>query len=116
MFRPNLKSKRFGKLIVLEQIIRGQDKRYNSWKCACDCGHEITVRTNDLVNGRRKSCGCLGVPHRWGGVVRHGEHRTKLYQAWKNMRRRCCLPPSHESYESYKHVTCCSEWDKSYES
>jgi 5-methylcytosine-specific restriction endonuclease McrA len=28
------------------------------WLCKCACGKEVTVRTNALVTGRTKSCGC----------------------------------------------------------
>lgn len=47
----------FGKLTVLEK----GDIRYNScayWKCRCECGTIIEVRSTDLKNGHTQSCGC----------------------------------------------------------
>ena len=48
----NLVGQRFGKLIVVSQA-------HNKCQCNCDCGGTITVTVRELVNGRKKSCGCL---------------------------------------------------------
>ena len=56
--KKDLVGKRFGKLIVLEQT----DKRQNDnilWKCQCDCGNIVYVRTNSLTTGNTRSCGCI---------------------------------------------------------
>ena len=29
------------------------------WLCRCICGKEITARNDKLVNGKKKSCGCM---------------------------------------------------------
>ncbi len=29
------------------------------WLCHCDCGESVNVRTDHLINGNVKSCGCL---------------------------------------------------------
>lgn len=29
-----------------------------AWHCHCACGHRMVVRTNHLLNGRTRSCGC----------------------------------------------------------
>lgn len=55
--RLDLVGRRFGKLTVLEPA--ANIGRYTAWKCQCDCGSEITVRTNSLVTGKTKSCGCI---------------------------------------------------------
>lgn len=50
--------RRYGKLIILdinEKI--SQDNEYY-WKCKCDCGKEITVKTHNLTMGYTNSCGC----------------------------------------------------------
>lgn len=55
----DITGQRFGKLCVLE---RDFDKNLNHkayWKCLCDCGNIISVRGQDLRQGKTKSCGCL---------------------------------------------------------
>ena len=47
---------RFANLVVMQLY-----KAYNHGKtylCKCDCGNVLTVRTSDLVKGRKLSCGC----------------------------------------------------------
>lgn len=47
----------FGDLTVLE--LATKDRRNQTiWKCKCVCGLTPSVRRNDLVMGRSKSCGC----------------------------------------------------------
>lgn len=49
---------RFGKLTV---VARDQTASIGNavWTCKCDCGRNIAVRSNNLVSGNTKSCGCL---------------------------------------------------------
>lgn len=53
----NLTNLQFGylKVIRLENI----GKRGALWKCICDCGNATLVRSNSLISGNTKSCGCL---------------------------------------------------------
>lgn len=49
---------RFGRL---EVIRLDPDKKINHkayWICKCDCGKEVSVRGQDLRQGKTKSCGC----------------------------------------------------------
>lgn len=48
---------RFGKLEVVE--LQETDKKCTYYRCKCECGGEIVARSNDLISGRTKSCGCL---------------------------------------------------------
>lgn len=53
----NLSGKKFGKLTVLQRDkSRG---KHTYWICKCDCGNTVSVRTNSLVTGHTKSCGCI---------------------------------------------------------
>lgn len=48
------KNQRFGRLVVLEfSCLDGK------WKCKCDCGNYTFAKSNQLLNGRKSSCGCL---------------------------------------------------------
>lgn len=63
----SLVGQRFGFLIVKRRaddyITPKNGKRYTRWLCACDCGKESIVLTNNLRSGAIKSCGCKS-PHK----------------------------------------------------
>lgn len=47
----------FGNLRVIS--FHGSIKNVTHWLCRCVCGKEKAIRTNSLVDGSTKSCGCL---------------------------------------------------------
>lgn len=57
--RGNLIGKRFGKLLVDEEIKERSKHGHILWKCKCDCGNITSVSTKLLNNQQTKSCGCL---------------------------------------------------------
>lgn len=53
----DLTNQHFGRL----QALYATDKRLNGqvvWRCKCDCGNEIDVRSWNLTSGKTISCGC----------------------------------------------------------
>jgi hypothetical protein len=57
----DLSGRRFGRLVAVRRIIKTYENGRTFWKCKCDCGNSISVRTDALllkVLGTR-SCGCL---------------------------------------------------------
>lgn len=54
--RLDLTGQRFGKLTVLRPAENIGTCTF--WVCRCDCGQETIVRTDNMRNGRTKSCGC----------------------------------------------------------
>lgn len=48
---------RFGNLVVIQRM---ENDKFNNgmWKCKCDCGNEIIVRSALLRGGRTGNCGC----------------------------------------------------------
>lgn len=55
----NLVGQRFGKLVVDKKLGNtGKNKRLLYWNCICDCGNIVEVSTNNLRQGKTKSCGC----------------------------------------------------------
>lgn len=98
----------------------GLDKERRAlWKCICDCGNAFIARGKDLRNGSTKSCGCFKtrVAKRNGNNNKtHGETKTRLYNIWRGIKKRCLLP-NDTSYEWYgaKGITICDEWLESYE-
>lgn len=57
-YRKNIKGQKFNKLTVIE-FSHLSKSRHAIWKCKCDCGNETTAQSRLLVNGTKKSCGCL---------------------------------------------------------
>jgi hypothetical protein len=61
MKRIDLTNQRFGSLTVIEiapPFIQPSGKKVSAWKCQCDCGNTVNVRTDNLRNGHTTSCGC----------------------------------------------------------
>ena len=59
--KKNLVGKRFGRLIVLEEIPERQGGKRILWKCLCDCGNEVNVSGINLTSGHTTSCGCYAL-------------------------------------------------------
>lgn len=53
----DLVGKLFGKLLVIKRE-NVEDRSGVFWRCRCECGNEIVVRSNVLIGGKKKSCGC----------------------------------------------------------
>lgn len=53
----DLTDQRFGKLVVIKRAPNQNKKVF--WECKCDCGNTIIVRSDQLIRGITKSCGCL---------------------------------------------------------
>ena len=108
--RIDLSGQRFGRLSVLDYAGR----RYKSpnsatalWRCQCECGNEFIAESVKLRRGRLLSCGCLRERH---GHKRRGK-RSKTYDAWAKMLRRCDSP-NDKSFPSYggRGITVCDRW------
>ena len=50
--------KRFNRLVVIEETKQRKDSQI-VWKCQCDCGNTVLVKTGHLKTGGVSSCGCL---------------------------------------------------------
>ena len=57
--KKDILSKRFGKLLVIEETEKRDVTGGIIYKCLCDCGMIKEVPRRYLVNGNTKSCGCL---------------------------------------------------------
>jgi hypothetical protein len=106
--RNNLIGRTFNNLTVIER----SDKRGNGkkpavyWICKCKCGKTTIVSSSSLTSGHTKSCGCLHVKHGFA-------HKERLYETWKNMRRRC-HDPKNKRYKNYggRGIKICEEWNE----
>ena len=108
--RNDLTGQRFGRLVVLERAENIIQHR-TVYKCLCDCGNEVIVRSDSLTSGRTQSCGCLQKEK----VTIHGETNTPLYNVWYDMRRRCNYE-NDINYENYggRGITVCDDWNNNY--
>lgn len=57
--KNNLLGQKFEHLLVIEETNQRTNKGNIIWKCKCDCGNECFASTSILVNGDKKSCGCI---------------------------------------------------------
>lgn len=109
--RENLTSQRFGRLTVIEFSHKKGDKTY--WKCKCDCGKEVLVRSDALKTGHTNSCGCYNKEilrkAKWNET--HGKTNSKIHSIWFNMKNRCYNPNTDE-YSNYggRGIKVCDEW------
>lgn len=70
----DLTGKRFGRLIAIERVAFGEDRKA-IWRFVCDCGSEKETLADYVVCGDVKSCGCLGIESR----ITHGLSHTRDY-------------------------------------
>lgn len=54
---PCLIGRRFGRLVVTEEIESLTPQR--KWRCVCDCGQTRNINSYTLTSGHTSSCGCL---------------------------------------------------------
>jgi len=67
------------------------------------CGKEFKAWISNIVQGKRKSCGC-----KWN--KKHGYSGTKIHHKWTNMRGRC-NNELHDSYRRYSKLGYDPAWD-----
>lgn len=117
----DLTGNKYGRLTVVSMVGRKYTKGgypYYAWECICDCGNRYVANGCSLKTGSTKSCGCITKEKRAIGDLTktHGLSKTKLYNCWQNMKKRCDKKNA-SCYEDYggRGITYCEEW-KSFES
>lgn len=104
--KRDLTGQRFGRLTVLG--IAEDDMKHHGqrWLCRCDCGNTVIVRSDGLVSGHTKGCGCENARR-----TTHGKADTKLFKVWTGMKQRCYNPIDH-AYKDYggRGIAVCDEW------
>lgn len=106
--RIDLTGQTFSSLFVLHRssFVGNGKKPVVHFDCRCVCGKVIPVKGGSLLSGHSKSCGCQKIKH---GL----SNKERLYQTWKNMRRRC-FDPKNKRWDQYggRGITICPEWNE----
>lgn len=97
------------------------DKRKSStnrsryWFCVCECGGAVTVRSDSLLAGKTRDCGCQKRQRVRDQSTTHGLSYSREYTAWKNMLARC-YRRSYRQYKDYggRGIRVCAEWRESF--
>ena len=107
---PDLTGQTFGRLLAQRRAeVRG-------WVCLCECGAETVARSVELVNGHKRSCGCLArelKTERCKASATHGLRSTPEYTIWNGMIQRC-ENPNQKAYKNYggRGISVCERWKK----
>ncbi len=106
----DLTGEKYGRLIVVECTGRNKHGR-PLWLCECECNNKIIVSSPRLLSGNTKSCGCLREEAIAQRNTKHGLKEARLYEVWKNMKKRCYNPqtPNYKHYGG-RGISVCDEW------
>lgn len=113
MGRPviDISGKRFGRLVVVEQVLSRGDQ--SIWRCLCDCGKTFEAAGGNIRSGRQASCGCG-----WLEAIstQNGLSKKPEFGSYKAMLNRC-YNLRNASYSNYggKGIEVCKEWRNSFE-
>lgn len=90
-----------------KRIFRSGQSAY--FECNCICGNIKIVRSNSLINGSSKSCGCLR-------KKQYNLSATKEYGAWTGIKNRCLNKhcPEWHRYGG-RGITICNRWKYSFQ-
>lgn len=81
------------------------------WLCQCECGKYVHATSYALIHETTKSCGCYASDRMTEYNTKHGGFGTRLYEIWRQMRRRCdCKKHKFYPYYGGRGITICKEW------
>ena len=108
-----LTGQRFGRLVAIKRV-KSNSRGNAQWECVCDCGNHVIVNSQQLKNGKTKSCGCYNRDlviaknkARANPIKRH----ERLYRIYWGMKSRCFNPNVTEyKYYGKRGISMCDEW------
>lgn len=114
----DLTGQKFGLLTVIG--LAETDTRKTYWVCKCDCGNMKTVRSDSLLCGAIKSCGCIKRKQDGVNLTKNHRHKmsgTRIYSEWQGMKGRCYNKGSAR-YADWggRGIEVCEQWRNSFES
>ena len=109
----DLTGQKFGRLTVIELDNRPETRR-TYWVCKCECGNITISRSDGLLSGAKKSCGCLKNEISAINVSKNHKHKqshTRIYTIWQGLKSRC-YNPTNARYARYggRGIKVCDEW------
>ena len=112
----DLTGQRFGRLVVIEKAPPIGGVTNAIWRCRCDCGNDVIVRSTTLRKGESQSCGCYRSEYFKNKMTTHGKSTSRLAIIWYGMKERCFCPtrPAFENYGG-RGITVCDEWENSFD-
>lgn len=111
----DITGRKFGRLFVIKLI----KTTPTYWECQCDCGKVKTIFGGSLKRNKTHSCGCLRdelIKQVSNKVHRtHGKSRTKMYQRYFGILRRC-YEIHNKDYPRYggRGISVCDRWRTSF--
>lgn len=104
----------FGRLTVIaeetSELRADGNGSFTLWLCLCKCGNKLKVRTNNLVTGSTKSCGCLKreVPQLQSKLQPSVAGFLRVYRAYKvgSSKRGLEFSLSQEQFKSLTQQDC----------
>lgn len=114
----DLTGQKFGRLTVIG-LDTSKETRKTYWICQCECGKISSHRSDGLLSGHIKSCGCYKSEQDAIRVAKNHKHKqsgTRLYNIWQGMKERC----HNENSPNYKNwgergISVCDEWKNNFE-
>lgn len=99
----------FGRLTVKERLPNRSGNTV--WRCECICGNPVTATAAQLNRSAIRSCGCLQRERTSEAATTHGKSKTRAYEVWCGMIRRCCNP-KRKDYSRYggRGILVCERW------
>lgn len=113
----DLTGQKFGMLTVVG--IADTETRKTYWVCRCDCGNMKTVRSDGLLCGAIKSCGCLKKKQDRINLTKHHSHKmsgTRIYSEWQQIKCRC-YNKGCARYADWggRGIKVCDQWKNDFE-
>lgn len=103
----NLAGRKFGKLLVLSEHRQrvGKMQSKTQWLCRCVCGLEKWIDSQQLTDGKTKTC------NRYPCTKRGGMRDYRAYGVWRSIKERC-LTKTVPQFASYggRGIKICPRW------
>ena len=113
----DLTGQKFGRLTVIG-LDDTKQTRKTYWICECECGGIKSARSDSLLCGAIKSCGCMKKEQDKKNLDRtsHGHEGIRLYYIWQGMKKRCYnINDTHYHRYGGRGIVVCDEWKNDFE-